>query len=453
LDEKLAVVILAAGKGTRMKSGKPKVLHELLGKPIIKYILDVVSPLKPEITGLVVGHEAEMVKAELDDYPLVYIEQEKQLGTGHALKQAEKEFADFSGNLLVIYGDTPLLTSQSLLELLHTHKENKSWATVLTTEMKDPQGYGRIIRSENKRELRAIIEQKDLEPSQESIKEINAGTYVFRCPEVFSVLEKLDKDNKQGEFYLTDIIHIWASEGKRNYPVLVSDYREVMGINDRVDLSNAGEILREKINREHQKNGVTIEAPGNTYIEPGVKIGRDTVIRPGTILEGKTEVGENVVLGPDTTLIDTRVDRDSRVIRSHVNQAEIGPDCSVGPFAHLRPGTVLHKKVKIGDFVEVKKSTIGEGSKVPHLAYVGDATIGPNCNIGAGTIFANYDGEKKHPTYLGRDVFIGSNSTLVAPLHIGDRARTGAGAVVTKDVEEGVTVVGVPAKPFSKKNK
>jgi len=453
VDKELAVVILAAGKGTRMKSKKPKVLHELLGKPIIRYILDALAPLNPTLTGLVVGHGGELVKNELGDFPLVFIEQEQQLGTGHALKQAREDLADFQGNLLVIYGDTPLLTTGSLERLLEVHTENNSWSTVLTTDMSDPHGYGRIIRSEDRKELRAIVEQKDLEPSQQAIQEINAGTYVFRCPEVFSILEELDTDNKQGEYYLTDIVHIWAHEGKKNYPVKITDYQEVLGINDRVDLSNAVGILRGRINRRHQENGVTIEDPANTYIEPGVKIAPDTVIRPGTILEGDTEVEENVVLGPDTTLIDTRVGRDSRIIKSHVNKAEIGPECSVGPFAHLRPETVLQKGVKIGDFVEVKKSTIGEGSKVPHLAYVGDATLGPRCNIGAGTIFANYDGQKKHPTYLGREVFIGSNSTLVAPLRIGDRARTGAGAVVTRDVGEGVTVVGVPAKPFSKKNK
>jgi len=453
VDKELAVVILAAGKGTRMKSKKPKVLHELMGKPIIRYILDAVSPLNPALTGLVVGHNGEQVKKQLGDSPLVFIDQEQQLGTGHALKQAREALVDFKGNLLVIYGDTPLLTTESLEKLLEVHSENNSWATVLTTDMPDPHGYGRIIRSENGEELQAIVEQKDLEPSQQQIQEINSGTYVFRCPEVFSILEKLDTDNKQGEYYLTDIVHIWAQEGKKNYPVKVDDYQEVMGINDRVDLSQAFEILRGRINRQHQLNGVTIEDPANTYIEPGVKIAPDTVIRPGTILEGNTEVGENVVLGPDTTLIDTRVGRDSRIIKSHVNKTEIGPGCSVGPFAHIRPETVLQKGVKIGDFVEVKKSTIGEGSKVPHLAYVGDATLGPGCNIGAGTIFANYDGQKKHHTHLGREVFIGSNSTLVAPLRIGDRARTGAGAVVTRDVEAGVTVVGVPAKPFSKKNK
>ena len=452
MKEKLAVVILAAGQGTRMKSEKPKVLHELMGKTLIRYVLDAVLPLQPEKINVIVGYQGGEVRKELQDYCVSFAVQKQQLGTGHALQQAQAELDGFDGPVLVLCGDTPLLCTETLEDLVDCHLSLNPRATVLTAKVDNPGGYGRVIRSEDGKQIRKIAEQKDLDPAEETIKEINSGTYVFQSPEVFSVLKKLNTDNKQGEYYLTDVVRIWTEKGKNVFPFTADDYREIQGINDRVDLSRAGLFLREKINREHQKNGVTIEDPAHTYIEAGVVIAPDAVIRPGTVLQGNTEVGGNVVLGPHTTLIDTRVGSGSSILKSHVQEADIGPDCSVGPYAHLRPGTVLDRGVRVGDFVEIKKSFIGEGSKSPHLAYVGDATLGPDCNIGAGTIFANYDGQKKNPTFLGREVFIGSNSTLVAPLRMGDCSRTGAGSVVTRDVGENITVVGVPARPFSPKN-
>jgi len=452
VKEKLAVVILAAGQGTRMKSEKPKVLHELMGKTLIRHVLDAVLPLQPEKISVIVGYQGEEIRKELQDYCVSFADQKPQLGTGHALQQAQAELDGFNGPVLVLCGDTPLLSTKSLGGLVDNHLAARPAATVLTAKMENPTGYGRVFRSEDGKQILKIAEQKDLYPAEEAIKEINSGTYVFQSPEVFSVLKQLNTDNKQGEYYLTDVVRIWTEKGKSVFPFTAVDYREILGINDRVDLSRAGLFLREKINREHQKNGVTIEDPAHTYIEAGVVIAPDTVIRPGTFLQGNTEVGGNVVLGPHTTLIDTRVGSGSSILKSHVQEADIGPDCSVGPYAHLRPGTVLDRGVRVGDFVEIKKSFIGEGSKIPHLAYVGDATLGPDCNIGAGTIFANYDGEKKNPTFLGREVFIGSNSTLVAPLRMGDFSRTGAGSVVTRDVGENITVVGVPARPFSPKN-
>ncbi len=452
MEEKLAVVILAAGQGTRMKSEKPKVLHQLMGKTLIRHVLDAVLPLKPEKISVIVGYQGEEVRKELQDYPVSFADQKQQLGTGHALQQAQTDLAGFDGSVLVLCGDTPLLCTETLGNLVDCHLSAESEATVLTAELDNPTGYGRVIRSEDGEQILKIAEQKDLDPAEETIKEINSGTYLFQSPEVFSVLKQLNTDNQQGEFYLTDVVQIWTRTGKTVLPYKTDDYREVLGINDRVDLSRAGLFLRERINRDHQKNGVTIEDPGHTYIEAGVEIAPDTIIRPGTFLQGNTQVGGNVVLGPHTTLIDTRVGSSSSILKSHVQEADIGPDCSVGPYAHLRPGTVLDRGVRVGDFVEIKKSFIGAGSKIPHLTYVGDATLGPRCNIGAGTIFANYDGQKKNPTCLGREVFIGSNSTLIAPLRMGDCSRTGAGSVVTRDVGENITVVGVPARPFSPKN-
>ncbi len=453
MEHPLAVVILAAGKGTRMKSKKPKVLHSLLGRSMIEYVVDTALSLQPQFVGVVIGYEGHAVKKELQDKPVSFIEQNEQLGTGHALMQAASDLGDFSGMVLCINGDTPLLQPQTLQSMVEKHGEEKVKASVLTTELETPHGYGRVIRDENTTLLKAIIEEKDLPDEYGSIKEINAGSYVFDSPSIFQVLRKIDNDNAQGEYYITDVVAVWSREGKKVRAHKAENYQEILGINDRAELARVEKLMLKEIINAHMREGVRIEDPDHTYIEPQVKIGPDTVIRPGCFLQGETEVAKEAIIGPHTTLIDSRVGARSQIISSYVNQATLGQDCNVGPYAHLRPETVLAEGVKVGDFVEIKKSTIGRGSKVPHLSYVGDAVIGPGCNIGAGTIVANYDGKEKHKTEIGEGVFIGSNTTLIAPVKLGPGAATGAGAVVTRDVPANTTVVGVPARPFERREK
>lgn len=448
--QNFATIVLAAGKGTRMKSKLTKVLHPILGKPMLHYILSTVKELKPARNIVVIGHQADKVREAFKDDSITFTLQKEQLGTGHAVKIAGEQLQDFTGNVLILYGDTPLLTVETLQEFIEFHQEKKASASVLTARLPDPEGYGRVVR-DDRGTIQSIIEEADLRPEEKDICEVNSGIYLFDTRLLLDALNRIQSNNAQGEYYLTDVVEIFRESGHYIYPFLLDDYTEILGVNDRVRLAEVTGIIQKRINKQWMEEGVTIIDPSRTYIHPDVEIERDVTIYPGVILEGNTKVGENTVIGPGCRIKDSRLGRTVNVQNSVILKSIVGDNCTIGPFAYLRPGTELETGVKIGDFVEVKKSRISEGAKVPHLSYIGDATIGSKTNIGAGTITANYDSQKKNPTTIGREVFIGSNCTLVAPVKVGDRAMTGAGSVVTRDVEEDTVVVGVPAKFFKRR--
>ncbi len=447
----LATITLAAGKGTRMKSELPKVLHKVAGKTMVQHAVDTVEQLEPVHNIAVVGYKAEQVKKKTAG-EIEFVLQEEQLGTGHAVKQTQNLLADFSGTVLVIYGDTPLLTAETLNQLVTTHYQKSAAATILTAEIDDPTGYGRIVRNE-KGQVVKIVEEKDTTEAEAKIKEINTGICCFDSELLWSALEKITPDNAQGEYYLTDVPGILAQEEKLVTAVVTDNREETVGVNTKKHLARAESILRRRICDRHLEAGVTIVDPDNTYIDSEVEIGQDTIIYPFTFLEGKTKIGSKVVIGPRSRIVDSTLEAGVEVETSTIVESEIGPQSTVGPYAYIRPGTQIGARAKIGDFVEVKKAEIAEESKVPHLSYVGDAKLGQQVNLGAGTITANYDGKEKHQTIIGDQVFIGSNSTLVAPIKIGARSVTGAGAVVTKDVEAETTVVGVPAEKLDQNSK
>ncbi|AVX29681.1 UDP-N-acetylglucosamine pyrophosphorylase /glucosamine-1-phosphate N-acetyltransferase [Carboxydocella thermautotrophica] len=430
--EGLAAVILAAGKGTRMKSRLPKVLHPVGGQPMVSHVMAACRTAGAQPVVLVIGHGAEQVQATLGPEQ-VYVEQKEQLGTGHAVMQAETVLRDFEGDILVVCGDTPLLRGETLAALAQYHRQQEAVATVLTMTLANPTGYGRIIRDEQG-QVAAIVEEKDATPEQKAIREVNSGTYCFQAQALFAALQQITPNNAQGEYYLTDVLAIFRQQGQKVAAWQLSDDTEVMGINDRVALAEANRLFRERINRQQMLAGVTILDPATTYIEAEVKIGADTVIYPNTHLTGKTTIGAGCQIGPDTKIMDSQIGDGVEIQFSVVLQAEIGNDCTIGPFAYLRPGTHLAAGVKVGDFVEIKNAVIGQGSKVPHLSYIGDAEIGSGVNIGAGTITCNYDGYKKSKTIIGDGAFIGSNSNLVAPVTIGAGSLVAAGSTIVKDV-------------------
>ncbi len=427
-------VVLAAGKGTRMKSALPKVLHEILGKPIVQYVIDSCVEIGIEKPILVIGHGAEQVKETIGDQ-VSYVLQEEQLGTGHAVLQAEALLQDFTGDVLIVCGDTPLLQASTLSKLLTYHHQHTAQATVLTAIMDDPTGYGRIIRDQLG-QVTSIVEEKDATDQERTIPEINTGTYCFAAEPLLAALHQLTPNNAQGEYYLTDVLALLNQSGKvvQGYRVTVAD--ETMGINDRVQLAIATRKIQERINLGHMLSGVTLIDSATTYIETAVQLGQDTIIYPNTMLQGKTTIGSGCILGPNTKVTDSTVGAGTNIQYTVVLESQIGQECNVGPFAYLRPGTVLGDQVKVGDFVEIKKSYIGTGSKVPHLSYVGDATVGTGVNIGCGTITCNYDGVNKYPTIIKNDAFIGSNTNLVAPVEVGEGAVVAAGSTITTDVPE-----------------
>jgi bifunctional UDP-N-acetylglucosamine pyrophosphorylase/glucosamine-1-phosphate N-acetyltransferase len=424
-------IILAAGKGTRMKSRLPKVLHKLGGKYMIEYVINGVRELGVEKLIAVIGHEAEMVRQALGE-DVLYAVQKEQLGTGHAVLTAMPHIREEEGQVLVVCGDTPLIKPETFKKLWDFHRENKAACTVLSAFLPDPAGYGRIVREEGR--VVKIVEQKDASPEELSIHEINTGTYCFDLKSLRKALTLLTPNNAQGEYYLTDVLSILVSQGLKVKAVTAEDYQETMGINSRSQLAEAEKVLRERKIYQLMDEGINIIDPASTYIEQDVTIGRDTVIEPFTFLRGKTIIGSECIIGPEADIKDSIVGNGVNVNRTVMIEASVGDNCRIGPFAYLRPGTKLSHNVKIGDFVEIKKSNIGEHSKVPHLTYVGDAEVGKNVNIGCGTITCNYDGKHKYRTIIKDRAFIGSNTNLVAPVEVGEGAMIGAGSTVTKDV-------------------
>ncbi|AIQ66247.1 bifunctional UDP-N-acetylglucosamine diphosphorylase/glucosamine-1-phosphate N-acetyltransferase GlmU [Paenibacillus graminis] len=431
---KRMAVVLAAGQGKRMKSKLYKVLHPVCGKPMVGHVLDTVKATGCQRTVVVVGHGAEKVKAYVGQ-DAEYVLQETQLGTGHAVKQAKDLLGGEAGTTVVICGDTPLVTAETLEGLMALHEGQKAAATVLTAVMEQPAGYGRIIRGDDGG-VQKIVEQKDCTPEEAAVNEINTGTYCFDNAKLFAALEKVTNSNNQQEYYLTDVIGILRAQGDIVLGYQAHDAAESIGVNDRLALSEAENLMRQRINREHMLNGVTIIDPASTYIAADVVIGADTTLYPGTVLKGKTVIGEDCLIGPSSEIEDSVIMNGAEVKHSVLNQAQVGARTSVGPFAYLRPGAVLGEEVKIGDFVEIKNASIGDGSKVSHLSYVGDATVGKNVNVGCGAITVNYDGYNKSRTEIGDDAFIGSNVNLVAPVTVGKGAFVVAGSTITRSVSE-----------------
>ena len=445
---KVTAVLLAAGQGTRMKSNRPKVLHPLCGKPMLWHVLKALKDAGTEKPVVIVGHGADEVKKYLGERAECVL-QEPQLGTAHATMQAESLLRGKTDYVIVTYADMPLLRGQTFKRLLETQRLNPGPLSLLTVIADDPRGFGRIVRKADGT-VEAIVEEYVATPEQQKIRELNVGAYCFQADWLWDALQRIEKNPKKGEYYLTDIVEIAVKDGVPVQAVVHDDFIETIGINSRVHLSEAEAALRMRINREHMLNGVSMMDPASTYIEVGVQIGRDTTILPNTYIHGNTEIGEGNVIGPNTIIRDSRIGNRCKVLASVMEGARIEDDADIGPFARLRNGAHLKSHVHMGNFGEVKDSTLGEGVKMGHFSYIGNATIGANTNIGAGTITANYDGEKKNPTEIGEDVFIGSDTMLIAPLKLGDGARTGAGAVVTKDVPEDTLVVGMPARAIRK---
>ncbi|CAM4486482.1 bifunctional UDP-N-acetylglucosamine diphosphorylase/glucosamine-1-phosphate N-acetyltransferase GlmU [Paenibacillus macerans] len=432
--KKLAIV-LAAGQGKRMKSKLYKVLHPVCGKPMVGHVLSAVQQAGCERTIVVVGHGAEAVKSYLGS-SAEYVLQEQQLGTGHAVKQAGPLLAGEEGTTVVICGDTPLVTAETLEALVELHTRKGAAATVLTAKMDNPQGYGRVIRGENGT-VERIVEQKDCSPEEAAVQEINTGTYCFDNAKLFAALEKVTNNNAQQEYYLTDVIGILVQAGEIVEGYAAQDHRESIGVNDRVALAEAEALMRERIVRRHMLGGVTVIDPASTYIGADVAIGSDTVIYPGTVLAGRTVIGEDCVIGPASQIEDSVIHDGAKVKHSVLSQAEVGKETTVGPFAYLRPGAKLGANVKVGDFVEIKNATLDDGAKVSHLSYIGDAKVGKNVNIGCGAITVNYDGYNKSITEIEDEAFIGSNVNLIAPVKVGKGAYVVAGSTITHSVPQG----------------
>lgn len=429
----VTAVILAAGEGKRMMSERPKVLHEICGRPLLGHVLSALENLSTDKI-VVVGHGATEVKAAFA-HSAQYVLQEEQLGTGHAVMQAVPLLSG-RGEVMVLCGDTPLLSSETLAGLLKEHRQAAAAATVLTARVPNPSGYGRIIRSASGA-LEKIVEEKDAHAPEKAVAEINTGAYVFAAEALLDVLKRLSNKNAQGEYYLTDCIALLIGKGLTVSSFCLEDYRHALGVNDRSQLAQAASLLRQQINQRLMVSGVTMVDPATTYVDIDVRIGADTVLLPNTLLRGTVEVGKGCTIGPNTEITDSIIGDCVTVRHSVLSGCTLADNVTVGPFAQLRPATVLRQGVKVGNFVEIKKSDIGKNSKIPHLSYVGDAQVGSHANLGAGTIVVNYDGQEKHCTVIGDQVFVGCNSNLVAPVTIGKGAFVAAGSTITKDVPPG----------------
>jgi bifunctional UDP-N-acetylglucosamine pyrophosphorylase/glucosamine-1-phosphate N-acetyltransferase len=437
----VVAVVLAAGKGTRMKSELAKVLHRLMGRPLLAYPLDSCREAGVGRIVAVVGHQAEDVRAALGGPGVDFALQAEQRGTGHAVSCARGALAGSEGTALILYGDVPLVRPETLTGLVAAHRRGGALVTVLAMEPDDPTGYGRLVRDGEGRLLR-IVEQGDASAVERAVREVNTGTYAVELPWLWGALDGLGRDNSQGEQYLTDIVAVAAREGRAG-SLLLEDPEEVMGINSRVHLAEAAAVLRRRINRAWMEAGVTIEDPASTWIEPGVNLDADVVVGPGCRLAGATRVATGARIDQGVVAVDTEISADAHVKPYCVlTEARVGPGAQVGPFAQLRPGAVLDEDARVGNFVEMKKSTLGPGSKANHLTYLGDTVVGAGANIGAGTITCNYDGVHKHKTEIGDKAFIGSNASLVAPVAIGSGATVAAGSTITGDVPKEALGVG-----------
>ena len=446
-EMKLISLILAAGKGTRMKSDLPKVVHKVNGIPMVKKIMNILDRLGVEKNILVLGHKKEMV-LEAIGKKNTYVVQGEQLGTGHAVMMAKEELDDYDGDVMVLCGDTPLLKAETLKKLYEKHLATKATTTILTSIYEDPFGYGRIVKKDGL--VKAIVEQKEANFEIQAIKEVNAGVYVFNSKKLFTALSRMDNNNAQGEYYLTDVIKIQVEENEVVESFILDDNIEILGVNSKVQLSQAEEVLRIRKNIELMEEGAILIDPSSTYIEESVKIGRDTVVYPNAVICGNTIIGENNEILGNTRIIDSKIGNDIRIESSVIEESILEDRVTIGPFAHIRPKTHLKEEVHIGNFVETKKTTLEKGVKVGHLTYLGDAEIGEYTNIGAGTITCNYDGANKHRTVMGKNVFVGSDTKLVAPINIGDSAVIGAGSVITKNVPARALAVA-RGKQFIKK--
>lgn len=436
------VVILAAGKGTRMRSRLPKVLHRVAGAPMLDYVIRTALELEPASITVVLGHKPQIVREALAAYGsrVATVEQAPQLGTAHAVLQTEALLGQEQGSMLVLSGDVPLLRSNTLNTLLAAHRESTADATVLTATVGRPYGYGRIVRKEGA--LHRIVEERDASPQVRRIKEINAGVYVLALGGLFARLREIAAENAQGEFYLPEVVAIVRRQGGLAATATAEDPREIRGINSQTELAEVSAIVRQSRNEELMAAGVTIEDPATTYVGPDVEVGPDTVIHPNVYLEGSTRVGEACVIHAGARIVDSTIESGA-VVQNYcvITSSRVATGTSIGPFAHLRPGSDVQEGARIGNFVEIKKSTVGPGSKAGHLTYLGDATLGRNVNVGAGTITCNYDGRQKHPTIIEDEVFVGSDSQLVAPVRVGAGAYIAAGSTITADVPGGALAI------------
>ncbi len=423
-------IILAAGEGKRMKSNIAKPLQQAAGKALVEWVVDTACEAGSDENIVVIGHKAEDVKAYLGDR-VTYAYQHQQLGTGHAVMQGIEQIKNVDGTVMVLYGDAPLIEAETLKRVREDHSRKKRAATVITANIDDPYGYGRIVRENG--EIVKIVEQKDADDDEKEIREINSGMYFFDIQKLKDALSKITNNNAQGEYYITDVVEIMLSEGEK-VGAYITDLEQILGVNDKLQLSQVGKILNRRKVESLMLSGVTIIDPDKVQITTNVKVGRDTVIYPGTVLEGNTVIGENCIIGSDTSLNNCKIGDNTTVLKTVGIDSEVGSNTNVGPFAYLRPGTKVGSDVKIGDFVEIKNSTIDDGTKVAHLTYIGDADVGKRVNFGCGTVVVNYDGENKHRSVIEDDCFIGCNTNLVSPVIVRHGAYTAAGSTITDEV-------------------
>ncbi len=438
----LSVIVLAAGVGKRMKSELPKVLHPVLGTPMLNYVIEAVRGLLPERIVIVVGYGAEKIKEHINPEGISYILQSEQLGTGHAVGCAKNALQDFEGNIVILNGDFPLIRTETLRSLVDVHGRSGAGVTILSAFLDNPFGYGRVVRGVSG-DVLSVVEEKDATGEEKELSEINSGAYCVKSSFLWEAIGQISPENKQQEYYLPDIVNIASRCGKSVIASLAHDSQDVLGVNNRAELALVEEILRRRTNDNLMDLGVSIVDPEATYISPLVSIGADTVIYPNTFIYGNTKIGKQCVIGPSVWIEDSQIGNAVNIkFSSFITESQIDDKATIGPFAHIRPETKILSGAKIGNFVEIKKSKVGSGSKVPHLSYVGDATLGEGVNIGAGTITCNYDGFQKHETIIDDDVFIGSDTMLVAPVKIGKGGTTGAGSTITKDVPPGALAIG-----------